>query len=356
MLFHCSIVQTRLVKRVLLPAIGILLCSSVTVQAKDFSQLFEQLYPSVVVLKTFSSVPAKKAGKGMVSNKSLGSGVVISETGDILTAAHVVHTVDAIHIEFADGEKVLGDVVASDPEADLALIRTRQVPDNLVVATLGDSNQAKIGQQVLVIGAPLGLEYTLSVGYISSRRQPSDLKHVFKRGEFFQVDAAINQGNSGGPLFNSRGELIGIISHIKSLSGGSDGLGFAVTSQAAKDFMQNRGNFWSGLEVIEMTPTLANIMHVPYEYGALVQNISRNSPAARAGIIGGDVRVKINDIELLLGGDVILAVESIPLKDDQSAEQIIDKLNRKKAGEPVKVEVYRRGEVINIVLKTPEYR
>ena len=321
--------------------------------AADYSALFEKLDPSVVTLKTFSTVPSKGPSIEMVSQKSLGTGVVISDKGEILTAAHVVHTVDSIHVEFADGKKALAQVVSSDPGSDLALLKLNKIPENLSTAILGDSDKVKIGHEIFVIGAPLGLEHTLTAGYISSRRHASELNDIFKRGEFIQIDAAINPGNSGGPVFNKTGEVIGIVSHIKSRSGGSDGLGFAVTSNSAIKFINEGPGLWGGIDAKIITPMLAKIMHYPFDYGALVQNISISSPAAKAGIRGGEIRVEINDNEILLGGDIIISVESIPLRDDQSYRKIVKQIQQKNTGDPITVQVYRKGVTVDINIPKP---
>ena len=322
------------------------------ISATDYSQLFEKVDPSVVVLKTFSFVPSKRSEAKVVSQKSLGTGIVISDKGEILTAAHVVHTVDSIHVEFKDGQKALAQVVSSDPGSDLALLKINKLPDNLSVATLGDSDNVKIGHEVFVIGAPLGLEHTLTVGYVSSRRHASELKNIFKNVDFIQIDAAINPGNSGGPVFNKTGEVIGIVSHIKSKSGGSDGLGFAVTSNSAIEFIKGPG-IWGGMDAKIITPMLAKIMHYPFDYGAFVQEISLSSPAAKAGIRGGDIRAEINNNEILLGGDIIVSVERIPLEDDQSYREIIKLIQKKQTGDHIIVQVYRKGVTIDIKIPKP---
>ena len=326
---------------------------SAVVPAVDFSGLFQQVDPSVVILRTWSSVPGEEAEQGMVSSKSLGSGVVISSDGKILTAAHVVHTVDAIHVEFVTGEKVLARVVSSDPGVDLAVLKLDRIPQDLTVATLGDSDAALIGQEVAVIGAPYGFGHSLSVGHISSRREARQLGNAFQRGEFIQVDAAVNQGNSGGPVFNLAGEVVGIVSHIQSKSGGSEGLGFAVSSNSARRFVEEGPGFWSGLTAVPVTPVLASAINYPMRHGALVQDISEESPAAKAGIRGGIVRAKIDDQEILLGGDVIVSVESISVGDEDAYSKIIATLGKKKTGEPINILIYRKGVTVNLSLVKP---
>ena len=154
--------------------------------------------------------------------------MLISKDGKVLTAAHVVQTADTVSVEFPNGEIVKAKVVSSEPPADIALLQLERVPASAVVAKLGDSDQVGVADQIFVVGAPYGISHTLTVGHISARRTPGGEQSELGLAEFFQTDAAVNQGNFGGPMFNMNGEVIGIVSHILSQSGGFEGLGFAV--------------------------------------------------------------------------------------------------------------------------------
>ncbi|MBL4744267.1 MAG: trypsin-like peptidase domain-containing protein [Cycloclasticus sp.] len=326
---------------------------STSLFATDFSKLFTKVDNAVVVLHTYSSAPDPKNATTTVSLKSLGTGTVISKSGKILTAAHVVQTVDSIHVEFRNGEKILGKVIASEPTADLAVIQLSRLPDNLAVIELGDSDKVKVGQEVVVIGTPYGLEHTLTVGHISARHQPEQLKNPFFQGEFFQTDAAINQGNSGGPVFDSEGKLIGIVSYITTKSGGNEGLGFAVTSNTAKQLLTNDANFWSGLKAIPITGVLAEALNYPLDYGSLVQTVADGSPSKNAGIRGGNLHIKIGDNPILLGGDIIVTVESLQVKGKDNYNKIISAIKKVKKGDAIKVKLYRQGIFRTINVEKP---
>jgi serine protease Do len=178
----------------------------------------------------------------------LGSGVLISTDGEIMTAAHLVETADTVFVEFSNQEIFTAKVIASEPAADVALLKLNSpLPSGAVVAKLGDSDKVEVGDQIFVIGAPHGISYTLTVGYISARRRPNTLYSGLSLAEFFQTDAAINEGNSGGPMFNMAGEIVGIVSSIISKSGGSQGLGFVATSNMARQLLLQRRSFWGGL-------------------------------------------------------------------------------------------------------------
>lgn len=308
-----------------------------------------------MVLHTYSSTSDPKSSTGLAKSESLGTGTVISKSGKILTAAHVVQTVDSVHVVFRNGEKALAKVIASEPAADLAILQINRIPNNMSVIDLGDSDSVKVGQEIIVIGTPYGLEHTLTVGHISARHQPEQLKNPFSQGEFFQTDAAINQGNSGGPVFNIKGELIGVVSHIKSKSGGNEGLGFAVTSNTAKRLLTDGANFWSGLTALPMSETLAKALNYPLDYGALVQAIADDSPAKDAGIKSGVLHAIINNKSMLLGGDIIVAVEGINVTGKDNYKKIIGEIKAIKGGSFIHVKIYRRGTFTDINVTKPQH-
>ncbi|MEX0590103.1 MAG: trypsin-like peptidase domain-containing protein, partial [Xanthobacteraceae bacterium] len=206
--------------------------------------MFDRVSRSVVVIRTLERKVAASGDRQLMSVPGQGSGVIISADGKVLTAAHVVDVAEAIHVEFPGGRRISARVIASEPDADVSLLQLQQVPTDAVVARVGDSDRVRIGEQVFIVGAPYGISHTLTVGYVSGRHQPGRVWDRFTLAEFLQTDAAINQGNSGGPMFNMAGEVIGVVSHNISKSGGSEGLGFVVTSNLALDILQGRRARW----------------------------------------------------------------------------------------------------------------
>src|SRR2546425_95825 len=186
------------------------------------SDVFKRVNPAVVEIHTRETDVARGGIAQQVSVAGLGSGVLISADGKVLTAAHVVQTADAIVVEFLTGEVLKARVVSSEPAADVALLQLERAPLDSPAARLGDSDVVEVGDQVFVVGAPMGISHTLTVGHISARRRPSDSASALSLAEFFQTDAAINEGDSGGPLFNMDGEVVSVVSHILSRSGGSE--------------------------------------------------------------------------------------------------------------------------------------
>ncbi len=227
---------------------------------------------------------------------SLGSGVIVSPDGYILTNNHVIDAADEIEVVLADGRKAPARVVGTDPETDLAVIRIDV--KNLPVIVLGHSEQARVGDVVLAIGNPFGVGQTVTMGIISAVGRNN--LHINHFENFIQTDAAINFGNSGGALIDTSGNLLGINSAIYSQSGGSVGIGFAIPVSTAKSVMEAiikhgqvvRG--WIGIETQDITPELADSFGLPQESGTIIAGVVRNGPADRAGIRPGDILLTVD--------------------------------------------------------------
>ena len=240
--------QGHLTRRAVAVGLSLGVCLSVwpaAVDAQSVGDVFRRAAPSVVVIRARGR---DVEASGQTRFSETGSGVLISSDGKVMTAAHVVHTMDEVTVEFLGGETVKARVLSSEPAADLSLLQLERVPAGTRVARLADSNAVRVGDQVMVIGAPYGLSHSLSVGWISARWAPNTVYKALPLAEFFQTDATINTGNSGGPMLNMAGEVIGIVSHNISKSGGSEGLGFVATVNTAKQLLLERRSFWTGLE------------------------------------------------------------------------------------------------------------
>jgi len=308
---------------------------------------------SVVVIKTVEKNVLRAPQPIFVSSPGLGSGVLI-EGGRILTAAHVVQAADKIEVEFIDGQVAPAKVVASIPCADVALLKLDWVPVNAAPARIGDSDKMRIGDDVFIIGAPYGITHTLSVGHVSARRRSQVPFGGPVKLELLHTDAAINRGNSGGPVFNFAGEVVGIVSHIFSQSGGFEGLGFAVTSNVAQKLLLNAKGFWSGIDGVILSDEWVRIFNIPQPAGFLVQRIADNSPASRIGLIGGTYKATIANEEFLVGGDIVLDVAGIQVTPDGGASlQIIEHINKLKPGETVIVRVLRAGQIVTLQTQIP---
>jgi len=228
-------------------------------------------------------------------SSSLGSGVIVSSDGYMLTNSHVVEAADEIEVLLADGRKLLAKLVGSDSESDLAVLRVES--QQLPAITFGSSDALRVGDVVLAIGNPFGVGQTVTSGIVSALGRSQLGINTFEN--FIQTDAAINPGNSGGPLVDAGGNLVGINTAIYSRSGGSMGIGFAIPVSTAKQVMESiiktggvtRG--WIGVEVQEITPALAESFKLKDIRGAIIAGVLRNGPADKAGVKPGDVLVAI---------------------------------------------------------------
>ena len=246
---------------------------------------------------------------------SLGSGVIISQDGYILTNHHVVETADQIEVALADGRKAKGHIIGSDPETDLAVIKI-DLPGAIPAITFGHSDQAQVGDIVLAIGNPFGVGQTVTMGIVSALKRNHLGLNTFEN--FIQTDAAINPGNSGGALVDANGNLVGINTAIFSRTGGSLGIGFAVPVDTARQVMEalirggsvRRG--WIGVEPRDLSAELAESLALPVKTGVLITGVLQDGPAARGGLKPGDVVVKVGGKAVVNTSELFSAVASLP--------------------------------------------
>jgi len=318
------------------------------VEAQTAGEVFRKVAPSVVVIRAKGH---EVAASGQTRFNETGSGVLISPDGKVMTAAHVVHAMDEITVEFLGGETVKARVVASEPAADLSLLQLERVPTGAKSSPLANSDPVQVGDPVIIVGAPYGLSYSLSDGLISARWKPNTVYKTMPLAEFFQTTATINTGNSGGPMFSMKGEVIGIVSHNISKSGGSEGLGFVVTINTAKKLLLEKRSFWSGLEGQLLTDQQADLLNLPPgSTGFMVKTVAKGSPAEAMGLRGATMIANLGGDQVPLGGDIILAVEDLKA-EAANLTKIRDLLASKPAGSPFKVTVLRAGKVLDVTGK-----
>jgi S1-C subfamily serine protease len=317
-------------------------------EGPTISELFQKVDGAVVEIATVQQVVADQGPARRVSSGGLGSGFLISADGQIVTAAHVVQVADEVSVRFVTGDVVRAAVVASAPDADVALIKAESVPAGIEPVVLGDSDTANVGDQVFVIGAPYGIAHSLTVGHISARRTPSQLFGGFEQVEILQTDAAINQGNSGGPMFNKQGEAIGIVSHILSTSGGFQGVGFVITSNLARRVLLDDPSPWSGLDGVLIEGPMARALNLPQSAGVLVETVAAGSPASAIGLQAGNLKAQIGGQTFTLGGDVILAINGVIIGTPQFSQRIEEKNRSLSDDDHYVLRVLREGHVIEL--------
>src|SRR3954454_6219917 len=285
--------------------------------------------------------------------EATGSGFVIDRTGTILTNAHVVAGATKVTVQFADRHVVEAKVLGRDESTDLAVLKVRDAKSSeLDPLALGESQGVQVGDPTIAIGNPFGLERTLTTGVVSATKRTIQAPNGFEIDGVIQTDAAINPGNSGGPLLDATGRVIGINSQIETggNGGGNVGIGFAIPIDTAKRIvpeLKKEGSIdrgFLGVQTVTVDKTLQSLS-LPVDHGALVQTVTPGSPAAAAGIRGGDIGAQIGGQAIRLGGDIITAVggHTVRTKDD-----LANTVARHKKGDKVKVELLRDGHEVTI--------
>jgi S1-C subfamily serine protease len=280
-----------------------------------------------------------------------GSGSIIDTRGHILTNYHVVENAQKLEVTLADESKWQARLVGSDPDNDLAVIRIEAPKEKLKVIPMGDSRQLRIGQKVLAIGNPFGLQRTLTTGIISSLGRTIRSDTGTLREDIIQTDAAINPGNSGGPLLNSEGEIIGINSAIISPSGGSVGIGFAIPVNTAKRVIPEliaKGYVtypYIGATIQTLIPEDAKPLKLKVDRGALIAIVEKGGPADKAGLKGGSQKIQIGNRIVVAGGDLVVKVDQHDVKTN---DELIRYIREKKPGDTIVLHVYRKGDFIDV--------
>jgi len=273
-----------------------------------------------------------------IPQKGTGSGFIINQEGYIITNEHVVHKADKIKVTLSDGREFTGEVIGSDTTSDMAIVKIKA--DHLPLVALGDSDKLRVGEIVVAIGNPYGLQQTVTMGVVSAKGRsiPTGIEgRVYK--DFIQTDTAINPGNSGGPLLNTKGEVVGINTAIIPYA---QGIGFAIPINIAKkniDDLINLGKVrrsWLGVYIQEVTPEIAKQFNLTEAKGVLVGDVVKNSPAEEVGIKTGDIIKKVNNEEV------------------NSPEELQDKIGNIEIGKKTNIEIVRNGETISFVVKIGE--
>lgn len=293
---------------------------------------------------------------GLVPQEGQGSGFIIDKEGHVLTNYHVIADARQIEVTLHNRKKYRATIVGTDRSHDLAIIQIK-VPD-LNPMVLGDSKNLQVGQKVYAIGNPFGLAGTLTSGIVSSIRSVQEPDGI-NIDEAIQTDAAINPGNSGGPLLNSHGEVIGINTMIASSVGQNAGIGFAIPINTAKAVLNDLITLGRvrrpvlGVITLAIGPDIADQLGLPADYGLLVQRVLPGGAAEHAGMHGGSERAYLGNTPIMVGGDLIVAIDGQDLQDQQQLAQI---MNNHRAGDTVRVTIYRGKRRIDLNLTLEEAR
>src|SRR6266403_1596563 len=286
-----------------------------------------------------------------------GSGFVIDPRGYILTNFHVVEGAQSIEVVLGDQSHHAAKFIGADQRNDVALIKIDPKGKKLVTLSLGDSSALQVGQKVLAIGNPFGFQSTLTTGIVSALGRTVQTSQTTFIDEAIQTDAAINRGNSGGPLINSHGEVIGINSAIYTPTGTTAGIGFAIPINSAKNIANDPmtdgrvHQAFLGVQTISVGGQLAEALDLPAKEGLLVESASKGGPAAAAGVRGGDRVVRAGMQRIAVGGDVITAIDNQKVASQLDVNLV---LNHKRPGDTVNVTLYRGGKKMDIPVKLGE--
>ncbi len=330
--------------------------SGLTPEEEIIIALYRAASPGVVHIT--STVLSQDFFFRVVPERGAGSGFIVDERGYILTNNHVVENAESLEVTLADKSKVPAKLIGRDPNNDVAVIRIAGPREKLIPLRLGDSAKLQVGQMAIAIGNPFGLDRTVTRGVISAlgRSLQSDTGRQIRN--VIQTDAAINPGNSGGPLMNSRGEVIGINTAIFTPSGGSVGIGFAIPVNTAKKLLPQliaRGRAshpWLGISGMEITPDLVRALTLPVKEGVMIARVTPGSPAERAGLRGGQRRVRVRNFMFAVGGDIILAVDGRKVTTVDDLTGFLDE--NKKTGEDVRVDILRDGKPVSVTARLAE--
>jgi S1-C subfamily serine protease len=294
--------------------------------AKSVQRIYQETAPGVVQVNSTSAVSDSSLFTPQ-SATSLGSGFVVDRDGYIVTNYHVIQDSQEIKVNFSGDDRVPAKIVGSDPSTDLAVLKIDAQARALTPLPLGNSEAVRVGDAVVAIGNPFGLERSVTAGIVSALQRDHTAPNGFTIDKVIQTDAPINRGNSGGPLLNAQGEVIGVNSQIESETGGNVGIGFAVPVNTVREVVaqiKQTGRVehaYLGIHMQEITADLGDMIKLPVEKGVLIAAVVDGSPAAKAGLEGGDEQVIVDGTSYVLGGDIVTQVdgEAVTSPDDLRA-------------------------------------
>ena len=327
-----------------------------TTGALTVHQIYERAASGVVrVSATTNSTSLRDSYPSTLDTSALGSGFVIDKAGHIVTNYHVVEGADLITVSFSNRDGVKAAVVGTDPSTDLAVLRVNSSATALTPLPLGDSDKVQVGDPVVAIGNPFGLDRTATSGIVSALQRLITAPNRFTIDHVIQTDAPINHGNSGGPLLNSRGQVIGVNTQIETgdTATGNVGIGFSVPSNTVKEAVAQilrKGRVdhaYLGISGQAVTPALSESYKLPAKAGVLVDSVTSDSGADKAGLKAGKTQVVVAGETYVLGGDIIVRLDKQPIS---SIDQLRDAVAAHQPGDKVTLVIYRGAKRTSVTV------
>jgi len=324
-----------------------------TGQRESINQIYRASAPGVVHIETTLRVQqpndpffGNPFGSTTQTERALGSGFVIDRAGDIVTNYHVVHGATSIQVSFSDNEHYRARLVGTDPSTDIAVLKVNVQASALKALPLGDSDAVRVGDQVIAIGNPFGLDRSVTSGIVSAVQRRIEAPNNLSIAHVIQTDAALNHGNSGGPLLDAQGEVIGVNAQIETggTSEGNVGIGFAIPINTVKNVVAQLikhgkvEHAFLGIEGKTLTPSIAKLFHLPVTSGVLVATVRPDTGAAQAGVKAATDQITVEGESWPAGGDVIVKADDQPIS---TVERLIDLIASKQPGDKISIEVVR---------------
>ena len=320
------------------------------------NEIYERAASGVVRINATNNSTSGSADP-LGGQDALGSGFVIDKTGHIVTNYHVVRDAGQVTVSFSNRDTVKAVVVGTDPSTDIAVLRVETAASALTPLPMGNSDAVRVGDPVVAIGNPFGLDRTVTAGIVSALQRLIQAPNSFTIDHVIQTDAPINPGNSGGPLLNARGQVIGVNTQIETGTGtsasGNVGIGFAVPANTVKDVVAQIlrtgrvDHAYLGISGQSLTEDVADRYNLPVERGVLVEAVTEDSGAGKAGLEGGDTEVVVAGESYTLGGDIIVAFDA---KKISSIEELRDAISGRKPGDKVTLVIYRDANKTSVTV------
>jgi len=316
--------------------------------ALSVNAIYRRSGPGVVQITSTIGSSTSSTGQFQQSSQALGSGFVLDKEGHIVTNFHVIDGATSIVVRFSNDDTLKAKLVGSDPSTDVALLKVDASADALTPLTLADSTRVEVGDAVVAIGNPFGLERTVTTGIVSALQRAVKAPNGYSIDHVIQTDAAINHGNSGGPLLDTRGDVIGINSQIETGGSGDGnvGIGFAVPSNTVKTVIRQLlatgkvVHAYLGVSAVAVTSDIANSFRLPVTKGLVIQTVTPDSGASKAGLKAGTEQAVIAGESFRMGGDVIVAADGKPVA---TIDELRDVIATHSPGDKIQLKIYRGG-------------